>query len=301
VAAVAVSMVLLAAPTALAAKTDAQACKAARDSARTFRSDKHLRDAWEKLAICAAATCPTDVKKECGRMSVEVEAAIPTIIFTAKDASGREVKAVEVNMDGHPLADKLDGSPLEVDPGVHEFTFAAEGWAPVTLKLDVGAGEKRRAERVPMAKANDDVAVAPVAPAGPAPALPAAPPSSPTEQPNTVGIITGGLGFAGFVGVILGGVYGMLAVTSRDQQKTDCASTSQCSSHAAALGDHSSALSDGTVSTVAFVAGGVFLAGAAGYYFGVGGSSSSSRGTTGVLIAPSVLRGGTGVALKAEF
>jgi hypothetical protein len=288
-------MVLLAAPAAVAANPDAAACKAARQSAVVLRADKQLRDARQPLAICVAATCPADVRKECGRLATEVEAAIPTIIFTAKDASGGEVKAVEVNMDGQPLAGRLDGTALEVDLGVHEFTFTADGWAPVTLKLDIGSGEKRRLERVAMAKANGDVAVSPA----PTPEVPSAPPS-PTAKPNTVALVTGGLGFAGLAGVILGGIYGMLALSWKDQQKNDCANPSLCPGHAAALGDHSSALSDGTISTVAFAAGGVFLAGAAGYYLGVGGSSSSS-GKTGVLIAPSVLRGGSGVALGGAF
>jgi len=295
-AAAAVSIGMLAAPSAVAAKTDARACTAAHDSAVTLRTGKHLREARQQLALCAAASCSTDVRKECARLSADVDAAIPTIIFTARDASGHDVKAVEVDMDGQALADSLDGSALEVDPGVHVFTFTADSWAPVTLKLDIGAGEKRRAEPVTMTKVLREVVVAPPPPAEVHPP----PPSSPPAKTDTVGIITGGLGFAGFAGMILGGVYGMLAITSRDQQKADCSSTTQCGSHSAALTDHSTALSDGTVSTVAFIAGGVFLAGAAGYYFGVGGSSPSS-GTTGVLIAPTVLRGGSGLALQGGF
>ena len=258
-------MVLLAAPAAVAANPDAAACKAARKSAVVLRADKQLRDARQPLSICVASTCPADVRRECTRLTAEIEEAIPTIIFAAKDASGREVKAVEVNMDGQPLADKLDGSPLEVDLGVHEFTFTAEGWAPVTLKLDVGSGEKRRIERVAMKRADGDVAEA--APPAPIPEVPAAP-STPTGKPNTVTLVTGGLGFAGLTGLVLGGIYGMLALSWKDQQKNDCANLTLCRSHAAALSDHSSALSDGTISTVAFVAGGVFLAGAAGYYWG---------------------------------
>ena len=290
-------MVLLAAPVAGAAKADARACTAARESAVTLRTGKHLREARQQLTLCAAASCPADVRKECARISADVEAAVPTIIFTATDASGREVKAVEVDMDGQPLADSLDGSALEVDPGVHVFTFTADSWTPVTLKLDIGGGEKRRAEHVTMTKANAEVAVVPT----PAPEAHPPPSSRPAERSDPVGIITGGLGFAGSLGVILGGVYGMLAITSRDQQKADCASTAQCSSHGAAVNDHSTALSDGTISTVAFIAGGAFLAGAAAYYFGVGGSSASSSGTTGMLIAPSVLPGGGGAALTGEF
>jgi hypothetical protein len=292
--------VLLAAPAAVAAGPDAAACKAARQSARVLRADKQLRDARQPLSICVAVTCPADVRKECGRLAAEVEEAIPTIIFTAKDASDQEVKAVEVNMDGQPLADRLDGSALEVDLGVHEFTFTADGWAPVTRKLDIGSGEKRRLERVVMTRANGDMPAAVAVAPAPTPEVPSAPPG-PTGKPNTVALVAGGLGFAGVAGVILGSVYGMLALSWKDQQKNDCANAALCPSHAAALGDHSSALSDGTISTVAFVAGGVFLAGAAGYYFGVGGTPSSSATTTGVLIAPSLVHGGSGVAVEGAF
>jgi hypothetical protein len=299
VAVVAVWTVVLAAPGALAAKPDARACKAAKDSAVQLGSEKHLREAVDQLAICAASACPGDVKKDCTRMSGEVEAAIPTLLFSVKDPSGKDVTEVKVTMDGQPLVDTLDGSPIEVDPGVHTFTFTADPWAPATVKLDIGSGEKRRLERVTLARAGG-AAVAPVPPpaAPPAPEPPQ-PPSTPPTQTDTVGIITGGLGFLGAVGLTLGGVYGMLAITSRDQQNADCASPTSCTNHPAALNDHSSALNDGTVSTVSFIVGGLFLAGAAGFYFGeTGGFSSKS---TGLLLVPSVLPGSGSLAVKGEF
>ncbi len=49
------------------------------------------------------------------------------IVFEAKDGAGNDLVAVTVTMDGQRVTDKLDGLPLQLDPGEHRFTFESEG------------------------------------------------------------------------------------------------------------------------------------------------------------------------------
>ena len=292
----AASLVQLAAFAAHATKPDARTCRAARDSALELRSGKHLRDAREQLTTCASASCPADVRKACTKAAADVDAALPTVVFSAKDPSGAEVSAVKVTVDGKPLpdADVSDGM-LQVDPGQHAFTFTADTFAPVTRTLTLAEGD-RRTESVSFARAPADAA--PVEAAAPPPAADAPPADEGHGMSRqTVGMIAGGLGIAGVAGLGLGGVFGMLAISARDQQTSDCVSATRCVNHVSSLNDHSVSLSDGTISTAAFIVGGAFIAGAVGFYLLETHPSSASGATRGVLVVP----GPGGVLLKGEF
>src|SRR5882724_84046 len=102
-------------------------CIAANDGSISSRNDHNLRAARAQLLVCAASACPADVRTECTRRVAEVNAAMPTVVFAAKDQTGKDLAAVKVTMDGEPLADRLDGTALSVDPGEHSFVFDAEG------------------------------------------------------------------------------------------------------------------------------------------------------------------------------
>ncbi len=290
----AASLVLLGASGAAAAKPDVRACAAARDSAVKLRSDKHLREAREQLTTCASAGCPAEVRKACTKAVAEVDAALPTLAFSARDPSGAEVRAVKVTIDGQPVPDaNVSSGMLQVDPGQHAFTFSAGTFTPVTRTLTLAEGD-RRTESIAFAKPTAD---APPVEATPTPAADAPPMDQGHGMSReTVGRITGGLGIAGVAGLGLGGVFGMLAISARNQQTSDCASAARCDNHASSLNDHSTSLSDGTISTVAFIAGGVLVAGAVGFYL-LETHPSPSGAATGLLLVP----GPGGVLLKGEF
>jgi hypothetical protein len=143
----AASMTLLSA-TASAANPKTAECLAASESSADLRITNKLREAQEKLRICAAASCPSEIRNECVRRQTEVAAATPTVVFEAKDASGNDLVAVKVTMDGQVLATKLEGSALSVDPGDHAFTFETEGQPAVQKSFVLREGEKDRRERI---------------------------------------------------------------------------------------------------------------------------------------------------------
>ncbi len=142
------SAVALIAPEVHAADPTMADCLGASESSLKLRKDHHLREARQQLLVCAALTCPAEVRAECGRRVDALNAAIPTLVFEAKDAAGNDLSEVKVTMDGKPLADRLEGTAISLDPGSHQFHFEAAGFAAVDKSYVLREGEKDRRERV---------------------------------------------------------------------------------------------------------------------------------------------------------
>jgi hypothetical protein len=235
-------------------------CVDANGDGQALRLEGKLAAARQKLETCGDPSCPAIVREDCVRRLRELDAVQPTIAFDVVDAAGSPVASVRVTLDGRPLEDRLVHSALRVDPGEHTFVFAADGALPVTRRLVIKEGEKDRHERV---------ALAPVLGSPPPSTVPVAlePIAAPRPGLGThklLGLTAGG---AGIVGIALGSLFGVLTVSAANRQRSDCASVEACMSRASALSDHSSAQTDGAVSTVAFVAGGALLLGGAALFF----------------------------------
>ena len=52
-----------------------------------------------------------------------MQAAVPTVVVRVSDGHGRDVSDLRVSVDGREVASRLDGLPIEVDPGTHVFRF----------------------------------------------------------------------------------------------------------------------------------------------------------------------------------
>ena len=121
-----------------------QECVTANDQAQDLRQAGKLHAARAALAVCIATACPGPVREDCAQRLVELDAAQPELVFSAKDAAGNDLDAVRVTVDGAPFADKLDGAAVDVDPGEHVFRFEAADGAATEKTLVVREGEKRR-------------------------------------------------------------------------------------------------------------------------------------------------------------
>src|SRR3954465_1687817 len=108
-------------PHALAAD-EMLACVSAAEKAQRLRGANKLLQARASLLICSRDVCPGVVRSDCTRWRAEVEASVPTIVLRAQDPRGQDLTDVKVWLDGTPLADKVDGLPLEIDPGQHVLT-----------------------------------------------------------------------------------------------------------------------------------------------------------------------------------
>jgi hypothetical protein len=273
-------------------------CIDANTQAQMLRRDGKLAASLAQLQRCGSPSCPDIIRDDCTRRIDEVQRAQPSVIFSAKDGEGRDLVDVKVTVDGQPLADRLEGKGLIVDPGARSFTFTVAGQPPVTQSFVITEGDKDRHERIVIGTAAPATTPAPATTATPAPSTP--PDQTTGGGMGTRKILGLVLAATGVAGVAAGSVFGLLTISAVNQQNTDCASMTSCSSPKSALSDHSSAQTDGTVSDVAFIAGGALLAVGAVLFF-LPTAASDSTPATGVFIAPSVGPGGGGLLLRGGF
>jgi hypothetical protein len=247
------------------------------------------------------------VRDACARQVMQVNQAMPTVVFEVKTTTGQELTDVKVSMDGEPIATRLEGTAISLDPGEHQFTFEAAGQPPLTKTLVIHEGEKDRHESVVLGGAPQTVP-APTPPSAPAPSpSPASPaptavapsPPPPTDaapqdggnSQRTWGLVVGGVSVAGLA---VGSIFGLMATSSWSSATsgpTGCPSKQGCSQQA--INDRSSALTSATISTISFVAGGVLLAGGAVLYFTAPKHGAEPGPTVGLTLGPGAV-GATG-------
>lgn len=138
------------APALAADPSTAQQCNAAYEKAQVLRRARKLRAARDELLTCSQSKCPGAITADCGPWLKEVETSMPSVVIVARDASGNDVPAVRVSVDGVMVAPRLTGVPIDVDPGEHVFTFEPEQGQRVDQTLLVNVGEKNRLVQVPI-------------------------------------------------------------------------------------------------------------------------------------------------------
>jgi hypothetical protein len=178
-------------------------------------------------------------------------------VFSAKDASGADLSAVKVTVDGEILAERLDGTALSIDPGEHAFTFETAGQARLTKKILVLQGQKDRRELIAFGATQ------------PAESPPPSPSGMGTQK--VLALVAGGIGVAGLV---VGATFGFMAMSQKNDAQSACPDA--CTTPDG-VNQWSTAGKTGDVSTIAFVVGGVGVAGAALLWFTAGSSPSSPQ------------------------
>jgi hypothetical protein len=130
--------------TSFAAADEKVACATAAVTAQQQRADGKLRDARLSLHLCAREVCPGVVRNDCTQWLTEVEASLPTIVLRATDARGQDVNDLKVALDGQPFVEKIDGLPIEVDPGQHVLTATRAGSKPVRQEVTFYTNQRNR-------------------------------------------------------------------------------------------------------------------------------------------------------------
>jgi hypothetical protein len=285
-------------------------CIDANTKGQDLRRDGKLSAAREQLRACAVPSCPALVRDDCTKRLDDLDKAQPTIAFEVKDASGADLSAVKVTVDGKPWTDRLDGTALPVDIGQHVFAFEVEDRPAVSRMLVIMEGEKGRRERVTIpdaARPDHPSATAP--PVAPAPTRPAWVEGSSAGKPASsgagmgtqriLGLVAGGVGVAG-IGVA--STFGALAFSEKSREQNDCRSSVSCTNagYPRALDDRSTGVTDALISTVAFIAGGVLLVGG-GVLFLAGGRSPEPAPAIAVVPAVGPGPGTAGISLAGKF
>jgi hypothetical protein len=111
-----------------------QTCVDAYGAAQEHRKGNDLLKARASLLTCAARSCPAVVQGDCTTWLAQVVEAIPSIVLEAT-LDGEHVFDVSVSMDGVALVQELDGKPIEINPGLHKFTFERKGLEPIEKKM----------------------------------------------------------------------------------------------------------------------------------------------------------------------
>ncbi len=220
--AVTVSMGAMLASTLTAPPTHAadekQACVTASDEAQRLRDERKLTKAREQMVLCAREACPGIVRKDCLQWLSEVEASLPSVVLSARNAEGGDISSAKVTADGTMISDKLDGKSIFVDPGPHTFKFEVEGQPSVEQQAVIREGEKNRAITATFGTTPPEVNRSnPVTQA----------PNEPERKSAPVaGYIIGGVGLVALGGFVYFGLTGKSDVsTLRD----GCGQTHSCS------------------------------------------------------------------------
>ncbi len=255
-------------------------CIAESEAGQRLLLAEHFVASRPHFIACGRAACPALVSRDCAERLRQAESAMATVLVVARRADGSSAPGASVTIDDAPSSSRIDGTALDVDPGVHAFKVTMPGAAPVVQQVTVQQGARLQSITVTF----------PASPAPGAPQPPAPGPSEPPSQASTSGngwrtaaYVIGGIGLAGLAA---GGVLGAVALSAQSREKSDCASLAACTNPGPARGDYSTAGAFADASTAAFVAGGVLAAGGVAMWLLVP-SSSNGAATTGVQIVPS--------------
>jgi hypothetical protein len=140
-----VALVLSAKPGAGAEpnKAKIKACGVTFRSAVQLEQSGHLRQAKDMLLACMKPACG-GVKLRCTALFSQLEADTPSVVPLVVDEGGDPRVDVQVTMDNELLTSRLDGRALPVDPGLHEFSFSADGSVLASQKVMIVQGQRNR-------------------------------------------------------------------------------------------------------------------------------------------------------------
>jgi hypothetical protein len=208
-------------------------------------------------------------------------------------------------VDGRALAERLDGTALQVDPGPHEYTFAA-GDVQTKLTFDLKEGEKGRHERIVLAKAATappPMASPDVRPVAPSPSPPALAETTAPGDASGLGtqkILALSLGGVGAASLGVGTVFGLLSGSAWSSAKSVCGgNASECSNVSSGQSHRNTAESDATIATAGFISGGALLAAGAVLFLTAGSQERGPAASVGVF--PTLGPGEAGLAWSGRF
>lgn len=227
-----------------------QQCVDDNRTAQDLRRNGHFGAARESLRRCAVAACPALVRDDCTLRLDDLEKAQPSLMFEVTDTSGTDIIAVRIRVDGTLLTDRLDGTPLKVDPGAHVVTFEVAGRPTVTESLLVREGEAARRERVVIASIT----------------------KVPADRHQVQRVAGVAIAAAGLIGIGMGTVFGFHALSEWSDSNAACPHEMCTVAGASAA---SSAKTSAQVANVAIVMGAAALAGGATLWI-LGSSTASS-------------------------
>jgi hypothetical protein len=120
------------------------ACIAASLKGQQLRAAGHWIEARESLSACVDRACPPLIRHDCSTWVEELTASAPTVVLGAQDASGHDLAAIRVTIDGVDVTAQASGQATPVDPGSHVVRYVRPDGTRVEESFVARAGEKDR-------------------------------------------------------------------------------------------------------------------------------------------------------------
>lgn len=181
------------------------ACARAAEAGQVQQRRGNLVEALAQFRRCAQASCPPLVAADCVRFAHQTEASLPTLVFSASDAQGRDLIDVTVRIGATVVAQRLDGRALALNPGTYLLHFETAGLPPIETRVVIVEGQKAR--RVAVVFRKPDAA------------------SGGGSGPPLLSWVLGGVGAASLGGFAY---FGLSAKAERDDLEATCGVTSTC-------------------------------------------------------------------------
>lgn len=238
---------------------------------------------WQKLATTRAAA----LEPKLAKLSIRVE---------------EPADKIEVTRDGSAMSQASWSTPIPIDVGMHTVSASAPGRKAFKVNVTVTSDGERKEVVIPRLEQSGSQTAGNNTP-------PPTPPSSGGDNhrdgsgQKTIGYVVGGVGI---VGVAVGAITGLIAIGKSSDSKKACPDDGKCGD-SDAVEANKDAGTFGTVSTIAFIAGGVGIAAGAVLILtappsGRSGAAGATRSTAkGLRIVPATDGRSGGVFLSGLF
>ena len=253
-------------------------------------SEGKTASAWAEYtqaAELAARAGQADRERVARKSASDLEAVLPHVVLKAATND-----PMTVTWDGKTMGTAILGTALPVDPGAHELVASATGKKSFSQTVTVKPGPGEQTITIPaLEPGSDAAAVVPVVP-------PSSTPPATAEAPYGHPILGYSLIGGGASAIIVGSIFGAMALSEKSAAGPLCNSTS-CTQQG--LNDISSLKTDEATSTIMFGAG--ILAAGAGIYFVVKSAThhEAAPSAPAARIDPLLGPGRAGLALSGSF
>ena len=144
---------------ATAAAQGKKECADAYIAGQVARKDGHLREARARFDVCASASCPASLQRDCTPWKAQIDREIPSLSVSVTDEAGASLAGASVTVDGAPLS-----PPGVLDPGEHVVRVELAGRKPAEQRVTLSAGGGNRAITVRLERPAPAARRVPVAP-----------------------------------------------------------------------------------------------------------------------------------------
>jgi hypothetical protein len=231
-----------------------------------FETQGRLASAWSeynRAASLARRSGDTARTEYAEQALTRLEALLATLRVTLSPEA-QAVRDLKLELDGRELGNATLDTPIPLDAGSHVLVAKAAGYQPWSAQVQTTAESRAMALTVPGLVLVPAPASSPVPVATPEPNEPVTPKREPGQPGHTqrwLGLAAGG---AGIAGIAVGSVFGIRAMSKKEQSDQACPARGCSPAVVEAYRDAKDAAS---VANIAFAAGGVLLAAGGLLYF----------------------------------